>query len=167
MLLKGYSRKHSSPRKGHMIREFGGNNNVCRVCNGKHLILILFKNVRRFYIKIPISGATEKIEDVTRQSMYPHTEIISCSFSLGRDVPSISQVTILYVWILEALYLATHALVFLEDIHHFLCIIGSKNFLSKYFCFILFKNFSPIYLSMEIFFLLILGSTVPDNSLHS
>ena len=63
-----------------------------------------------------------------------------------------SQVTIVHVWILEALYLATHALVFLEDIHHFWCIKGSENFLSKYFFFILFKIFSSIYLITEVFF---------------
>lgn len=93
----------------------------------------------------------EKTEDVTRQRVCPHTEIISCSFSLVKDVLSICQVTTLHVWILEVLYLATHVLVFLEDIHHFWCIKGSENFLSKYFCFILFKNFLPMYLIMEVF----------------
>lgn len=46
-------------------------------------------------------------------------------------------------------------------------VLGSENFPSKYFCFILLKNFSPMYLIMDVFFLPILGLAIPDNFLHS
>lgn len=46
-------------------------------------------------------------------------------------------------------------------------VLGSENFPSKYFCFILLKNFSPMYLIMDVFFLPILGLAIPGNFLHS